>query len=252
MDTRRTLEEFDAYVESNSLHSDSMLEAAALTQAMVGIGMQFASDRRQHNPNIERTLFNASRVAMDADDFRVLGVLVLWLELHHFAVNVRALQQLLETASPRVLALWSSVSRWPHVGRRWRELSVRPAFNRANLRARIDLLPTGTDFLIKRHGGEDPRFIDSPLRVPTGVLRTRLSDVLTPEALATIHQAYRWRVIVGPVHRADAWAALEGDPTLNVSELSQLACCSRATAARVLRERAILQNASIALEFRSK
>ncbi len=223
----------------NSLVAERAIEADALTEAMVGIGMRFATKHRSHNPNIEATLFDASRVAMDGDDFRVLAVLVSWLSVHHSAVNVRQLRRLLVGASVRVCALWQSISQWKLLGPRWRALHGSSPTTSHN---RVDLLPTGTEFLLQRHGGEDVRFRESVLRVPAGVLRDRAADVLTPEALARMHAGYRWRLIVGPTHRADLWAALEGDPTLSASELCERARCPLAIAERVVRDQAILRS----------
>ena len=72
---------------------------------------------------------------------------------------------------------------------------------------RVDLFP-GTDFQIKRRGGEHPWFAGTCLRVPAGTLRDRESDVATPEELASLHPVYRERVVQGPSYRADMWAAL--------------------------------------------
>jgi hypothetical protein len=44
---------------------------------------------------------------------------------------------------------------------------------------RLDLIETGTEFQVKRHG-EDSRFEGSAIRVAANVLRDRVADVLQP------------------------------------------------------------------------
>jgi hypothetical protein len=105
---------------------------------------------------------------------------------------------------------------------------------------RVDLLSTGTDFQVKRRG-EDPRFASSPLRVPSGTLRDRAADVLSPAELAKRHKTYRQRVLMGPSYRADMWAALLAEPTLSAAELARRAYGSFATAWQVKRDFAVLR-----------
>jgi hypothetical protein len=59
-------------------------------------------------------------------------------------------------------------------------------------------LSVGTQFQISRRG-EDERFAGTVLRVPTGTLRDRSTDVLSPEALARLHPGYRDRVRRGQI-----------------------------------------------------
>jgi hypothetical protein len=92
-----------------------------------------------------------------------------------------------------------------------------------------NVLSTGTDFQIKRHG-EDPRFAGSRLRVPANVLRDRPDDVLSPAELAKRHTGYRFRVIIGPSYRADMCSQLELDPSLSPAELARKTYGSFATA----------------------
>jgi hypothetical protein len=175
----------------------------ALTSAMVGIGMGFAAEPSAQEPNIEDTLLFASIEGAEKNDLRVLAVLVTWFGLHHPWVNADRLTKLADgVESPRVRALWSALARWESKDRRFARLA------KTYRGPRIDLLPVGTEFQIRRHG-EDRRFIRSPLRVPANVLRDRKEDVLTPSDLARRHRSYRWRVTMGPSYRADLWAALE-------------------------------------------
>jgi len=208
-------------------------QADELTAAMVGIGMNFAS-RAHPNANIEDTLLFASVEGMDKDDLRVLAILVTWFGVHAPWVNADRLTKLVtETRATRVRALWSALARWQSKDRRFARLA------KVYTGPRLDLLATGTDFQIKRHG-EDERFAGSPLRVPANVLRDRPADVQPPAELAKRHDAYRSRIIIGPSYRADMWSALERDSTLSAAELARRTYGSFATAWHVRRDFGLL------------
>jgi hypothetical protein len=199
------------------------LAAEALTAAMVGIGMNFAAQGAK-DPNIEDTLLFASLEALENDDLRVLAVLVTWFGVHCSWVNADRLTKLANASkSLPVRALWSALGHWQQRDRRLARLA------KCYAGAAIDLLPTGTDFQIKRHG-EDPRFAGSRLRVPAKVLRDRPDDVLSPAELVKRHTSYRFRVIIGPSYRADMWSQLELDPSLSPAELARKTYGSFATA----------------------
>jgi hypothetical protein len=196
---------------------------------MVGIGMNFAA-KRTRNPNIEDTLVFSSEEALEKDDLRVLSVLVTWLGVHAAWINADRLTRLVaEEESPRVRAFWAAVGHWLKADRRFSRLAG--LYHGQH----IDLLATGTGFQVGRHG-EDPRFRGSPLSVPANLLRDRTADVLTPEALAKQHRAYRQRVMMGPSYRADMWAALDTDASLSAAELARSAYGSFATAWQVKRD----------------
>ncbi len=93
----------------------------------------------------------------------------------------------------------------------------------------------GTAFQIKRRG-EDKRFEGNLLRVPAGVLRDRLDDVLSPAQLAKKHAAYRHRILLGPSYHADMWALLNAEPELSASEVGRRSYGSFATAWQVKRD----------------
>ncbi len=83
-----------------------------LTQAMAGIGMNFAASPIE-NPNIEDTLLAASREGMDNDDLRVLSILVNWLGTHHPWINAdRLVRTVSHQDSERIQAFWAAVSQW--------------------------------------------------------------------------------------------------------------------------------------------
>ena len=208
------------------------LKGDALTSAMVGIGMLFAA---KGNPraNIEDTLLAASEEGMDRDDYRVLGVLVEWWRVHREFVNADRLIYLVShSESERVRAFWSALAQLLPKDRRFARL-IRPAH------PQVPLLRTGNEFQVRRRG-EDTRFADTELKVPSGVLRHRPADVLGPAKLAQKHAGYRWRVIMGPSYRADMWASLEAEPALTPTELARKAYGSFATAWQVKRDRALV------------
>ena len=125
------------------------LTAENLTSAMVGIGMNFAARAASH-PNIEDTILAASAVGMDQEDFRVLSVLMTWLDVHSARINVDRLTHLvLGHPDVKVRLFWSSVAVWLVKDRRFARLA------RVYQGPTVDLLGVGTAFHIHR-SGEDP------------------------------------------------------------------------------------------------
>jgi hypothetical protein len=209
----------------------------ALTADLVGIGLLVGGEGSR-DPNIEDTLLFASVEGMERDDLRVLAVLDTWFGLHAAHVNADRLTRLVALqASKRVRAFWSALAHWRGNDRRFARLA------RAYRGPRLDLLSTGTDFQLARHG-EDPRFTGSKLRVPANVLRDRPADVLQPAELARTHAAYRWRLVIGPSYRADMWAALERKPDLSAAALARATYGSFASAWHARRDFAVWRTAS--------
>lgn len=208
---------------------DSLSAGEDLTRDLVGIGMIFAG-RPSASPNIEDTLVAASLEGMLDRDLRLLSVLTTWLGVHHPWVNADRLVRacsLIEVEEVR--AFWTAVGHWLGKDRRFSRLRV------LYEGPRIDLLEVGADFQIERHG-EDERFRETPIRAPSGTLRDRGSDVLTPRQLARMHPVYRERVRMGPNYRADVWAELTQDPSLSASELARRTYGSYGTAWEVRRD----------------
>ena len=221
---------------SRALAPSPLVHADRLTSRMVGIGMNFAAPPVR-GPNIEDTILLASIEGMDKYDLRVLAVLLTWFGIHAAWVNADRLTKLVVgQSSPRVRAFWSAVARWQKRDRRFARLE------RLYVEPRLDLIETGTEFQVKRHG-EDSRFEGSAIRVAANVLRDRVADVLQPVDLARRHHAYRCRVMVGPGYRADMWAALEEEPTLSAAALARRTYGSFATAWHVRRDFALLSRA---------
>jgi hypothetical protein len=209
----------------------------ALTADLVGIGVLVGGEGSS-GANIEDTLLFASVEGMERDDLRVLAVLVTWFGVHSAHVNADRLTRLVAMqASKRVRACWSALARWRADDRRFARLA------RAYRGPRLDLLSTGTDFQVARHG-EDPRFAGSKLRVPANALRDRPADVLQPAELARTHAAYRWRLVIGPSYRADMWSALERKPDLSAAALARATYGAFATAWQVRRDFAVWRAAS--------
>lgn len=211
-------------------------DEATLTRDMVGIGMNFAAEANP-SPPIEETLVHASAAGVEDHDLRVLAVLTTWVGVHHGHINAdRLVRCVSEHDSDRVHAYWTAVGHWLSKDRRFARLAKLhdgPPF---------DLLPVGTDFLIARRG-EDERFAGSSLRVPTGSLRDREGDVLSPEVLVRRHVGYRNRVLMGPTWRADVWTVLEQEPDVSVAEVARRAGCSFATAWQVVQDFRLLHAA---------
>jgi hypothetical protein len=214
---------------SRTLAPTQTLQADLLTSCMAGIGMNFTA-APSAEPNIEDTILFASIEGVKNYDLRVLAVLVTWFGIYAPWLNADRLIKMVEAqSSPRLRAFWSALANWHKKDRRFARLA------RLYVGPRQDLIETGTDFQVRRHG-EDPRFEGGPIRVAANVLRDRTSDVLQPAALAQRHNAYRYRVMMGPSYRADMWAALERDPTLSAAELARRTYGSFATAWHVKRE----------------
>lgn len=211
----------------------TLLQGKALTAAMAGIGMNFAA-APSLDPNIEDTLLAASVEGLVHDDFRVLAVLMTWLEVHVAWINADRLTALASHhPSVRVRAFWSAVAIWHAKDRRFARMA------KSYCGPRLDLFSTGTDFRILR-SGEDSRFTGGPLRIPGHALRDRKADVLQPAELARRHGPYRRRILLGPSYRADMWAALEADPSLSAADLAQKTYGSFATAWHVKQDWQIL------------
>lgn len=218
---------------SRAFAPSPLVQPDELTSRMVGIGMNFAAPPVPE-PNIEDTILFASIEGIEKYDLRVLAVLLTWFGIHAAWVNADRLTKLVAAqGSPRVRAFWSAVARWQKRDRRFARLAS------LYVEPRLDLIETGTEFQVKRHG-EDSRFEGSAIRVAANVLRDRVADVLQPVDLARRHHAYRCRVMVGPSYRADMWAALEEEPTLSAAALARRTYGSFATAWHVRRDFALL------------
>jgi hypothetical protein len=209
-----------------------LLSGEALGAAMRSIGMRLGPLAPGTEPaDIEQTLASAVRAALPRD-FRALGVVLAWLEVHGARVNVPRLGRFLALLDdPVERALWAAVGRW--LGRhdaRWRVLAS------AYRGPRLQLDDAEITALQLARSGEDPRFIGSALCVPSKLLRSRTEDVDDPVLLARRHPAYLQRVAFGPSYRADVWAALSQHPDASAAELARAVGCAYETARAVMRD----------------
>ncbi|MCF6227732.1 MAG: hypothetical protein L3J82_03565 [Planctomycetes bacterium] len=208
--------------------------AETFTRQMRSIGLRFAAQNTA-SADIEQTIILASIEGMGGD-FRVLSVLTAWLGVHAGYINIDKLHRLLKTINDkRVIAYWRAIGQWQSKDKRFLKIVKLPSTKR------IDVLPIGTDFLIKRNG-EDIRFVNTAIRTPTKALRDRIADVLPPEMLAAKHAGYRNRVKMGPSWRADVWTQLELDPKISTAEAARRAGCSYAAAWAVHRDFRLLNS----------
>ena len=176
------------------------------------------------NADIEYTLFVASQESLNKLDFRILGLLVQWIDIHDSYLNHPRLLRMVTKAFPLTQRFWKAVAQWKHRNRKWKSfLSLSTATTR------FELLPAGTVFQIQRKG-EDPRFAPTDLQIPNGLLRVRNEDILTKTQLIQFHRTYANRVRFGVCLRADLWSVLEEHPTLSASQLAKQIGCAFASA----------------------
>jgi len=182
------------------------------------------------NADIEYTLYKASQEALEHLDFRTLSLIVQWIDVHESIVNVPRLKRLLRTSTTETQRLWRAIAEWRQEHHKWQSLlrSKAPV-------DRWELLPVGTDFQISRKG-EDPRFMDTNLRIPNGLLPIREGDVLSPKHLIQHHPTYANRVRFGVCLRADLWTQLEIEPSLSAAHLAKRVGCAFASAWEVKRD----------------
>jgi len=214
------------------LYPDKYARGDSLTKDLAAIGFLFRT-QSTHGPNIEDTLVAASIEGVDGE-YRVLSMLVDWLDIHLFNVNAdRLIKLVLKLKGSKEKHFWCAMAQRKSADTRFKKLS-------ALYSSRMDLFETGTPFQIERKG-EDPRFAGTVLRIPDQSLRQRQSDILSPEKLAKIHSAYRSRILMGPTYRADMWALLEdAKANLSPSEIARRAYGSFPTALKVKRDWSIL------------
>jgi len=186
--------------------------------------------------NIEDTLVAASREGIMLPDYRILSLLVDWIQVHGERVNVDRLVRIVDAISEmRVRVFWAAIAQWMKADSRYKKLAQLYSGKK------IDLLESGTDFLITKNG-LDERFVKTFLRIPNKTLRHRLSDILGPEDLARKHLAFRYRVLIGPTYRADMMAYLEKHPKASASEVARATYGSFASAWQAKKDFEVMQS----------
>lgn len=206
-----------------------------LTSHLIGIGIRL-NGRAKRNGNIEDLLVASSLEGL-AGDGRLLSLLIDWIEIHSARINadrlVKMVIALKSKQDERFIIFWAAIAEWLANDIRFAKL------RKLAPKTRFDFLEDRTDFLIQKNG-EDPRFQNTCLRVPDKVFRHRLDDIMSPEELAKIHTAYRFRILLGPSYRADMWAELSQNPELTNAELARLCYGSYPTAFTVKKDFFIL------------
>ena len=226
---------------SFSRSTPSLLQGSELNKALRSVGMRIGAEKASaRRADLEVTLASAAEASLP-HDYRLLSVLVTWLELHHGRLNVPRLLRTVRTTSnrPLVLAFWASVGTW--LGRtdpRFRSLS------RLYQGPVLDLDDPEVTALQLQRAGEDPRFRGTRLRVHAKLLRTRPADVDDPVQLAVRHPLYLRRVELGANYRADVWAALDQEPEATPAQIARQVGCAYETARAVAEDWKIAHRAA--------
>jgi hypothetical protein len=215
--------------------------AQSLDAALRGIGIRVGLVTRSAEPaDIETTLAAAVEHALPRD-YRLLGLIVAWLNAHHARVNVPRLGRLVtrnDVAGVLERAFWAAIGRWLGArDTRWR------ALERLYRGAPLDLDDPESNAIQLQRVGADPRFAGSALRVHAKLLRSRAADVDTSEQLAARHPLYRKRLELGANYRADVWHALEHNRDATPAQIARIVGCAYETARSVAEDFRLLQRA---------
>jgi len=212
---------------------------ANLDAALRSLGMRVGSTPASRQPaDIELTLTSAVEQALPRD-YRLLAVLVTWLEIHRARLNVPRLGRVAKgnaAGRPLVSAFWAAIGNWlgPQ-DTRWL------AMKRLYVGKTLDLDDAEITAMQLQRAGEDPRFAGTPLRVHAKLLRSRTADVDTSEQLAARHPLYRKRLELGANYRADVWYALERNQQATPPQIARRVGCSYETARSVAEDFRLLQ-----------
>jgi hypothetical protein len=208
-----------------------------LNAALRSIGVRIATTQLQEPGDIEVTLSAAVNAAVP-HEYRLLGLIVAWLELHHDRVNVPRLGRIVRRSEVKVRAFWSAIGKWLGAeDARWR------ALERIYTGDPVELEAADITALQLKRLGPDPRFNGSALRVHAKLFRSRVADIDTREQLASRHPQYRKRLELGANYRADVWTALERNPTATAAQIARSVGCAYETARSVMEDFHILQRA---------
>ena len=194
-----------------------------ITSLLSGIGCSLGAESYK-NADIEYTLFLASEESLKQLDFRILGLIVQWVDIHDSYLNHPRLLRFIKTAASITQRFWRAIAQWKQENRKWSKFLLLEAQS-----SHFELLPVGTEFQIQRKG-EDPRFENTDLRIPNGVLRAREGDILSQKQLIRFHRTYANRVRFGVCLRADLWSLLEEDSSLTPTQLAKKVGCAFASA----------------------
>lgn len=205
-----------------------------LTSDLVGIGFRLAARRPDLEPNIEDTLIAASLEGIRKSDFRLISLLVDWIQIHSSRINVDRLSKIAAVVQDDLVkAFWTGIGHWLSTDPRMLKLA------KISSKPRRKLFGEAGDYRVSRFG-EDDRFKGSAIIIPAGSLRSRPDDILSPSELAHQHSTYRWRILIGPTYRADMWALLEAEGNMRCMEIARRSYGSWPTAFAVMRDWALL------------
>lgn len=194
---------------------------------LAGIGFRFAVVPVSQSP-IEDTLISAACTAVEEDDRRLWVGLLDWWAVHHPYVNAdRLLRALQELNKPKISALFSGLAQGTSPIGRFRGL--------AGLYRGKRLVLFSEDYRYRlARDGEVERFEHTSLAVPRSLYKESTRDIMTTHEVAMIHRPYYWRIVMGPVYRADLWSACEKGVVRTAYSLASEAYCSISVARKVL------------------
>lgn len=218
-----------------------LLSGGALNASMRGIGMRVGA-QEPAAADLEVTLVSVAHHVLP-HDYRTLGVLVAWFDVHQDRVNVPRLLRLVRIVAkaPLEKAWWASIATWlERQDARWRPMT------RIYEGPSLDLDDAVVTELQLRRVGHDPRFEHAPLRIHARLLRSRATDVDDPIQLAARNPLYLRRVQLGASYRADVWAALDEDPNATPAVIARKVGCAYETARSVARDWATARAAASA------
>jgi len=180
--------------------------------------------------DIEETLIQAIREAKN--DFRLLGLLAIWIKIFGGSVILekffkKSAEYQLDEDDPMLNFLIATAVLEGHVKwKYWLKASSKhPIYptDEAPLKSLISVR------------GKDPDFAKLGVIVPNGYLKTKESNILSPQELVQLNHQYRNRLLFGANWRADIITAIECGMK-NAFQISKKIGCSYEPAHRISRE----------------
>lgn len=210
-------------------HLENYPTGSELTKMLTGIGIKIGNNDYIKNVNIEDTLISGVIEGVSGD-YRVLSLITNWIEIHHEIVNADRLFRAVSVINEKkVKAYFANLSFIMAKDPRFKKF-------RSIYKGERQLLGLTDDYsyLVKKHG-EDERFSNGKLIVANYTLRNRKEDVMSIQEMAKFHRVYYYRLLIGPVYRADMIGYLTLRSELSASELAKATYGSFATAWEVLK-----------------
>jgi len=218
------------------------LQEEALANDLHAIGINLSATKRSVDPSIEETLVRGVFWSIHHDDSRLISLIVDWISIHYQRINVDRLTSIV-TQLPRENFKWIQIfwcaqgQRLVKKDKRFRRIAELYSGDRFDYIDRFkgphDKRLTAAYISLK---GEDERFVDTCLRIPSGAFSQRPQQIFQAEEIARKHFQFRYRVMFGPTYRADIWAILRQNPHYSGYRLAKLAHCSRPSATRIMHD----------------